>query len=59
MIVEDTLSDAIPLIENPPPGPMAAVQEFLKTDLGKTFKQDFSREAMFLTYFPGGWLLKE
>ena len=54
-VVEDTGLDAVPLIENFD-GPMAAVVAFLKTEEGGHFKQDFSREAMVLTFNPGGWL---
>jgi hypothetical protein len=35
---------------------MAAVVAFLKTEEGNDFTQDFSREAMVLTFNPGGWL---
>jgi cephalosporin hydroxylase len=59
MVVEDTNVDGIPVAPDYGPGPMAAVRDFLQTDLGKTFTQDASREAMVLTFFPGGWLKKK
>ncbi len=57
-VVEDTNIDAIPLIGEGFQGPMAAVVGFLKTEAGQGFSQDFSREAMLLTFNPGGWLKK-
>jgi cephalosporin hydroxylase len=54
-VVEDTNLDAVPLLEDFD-GPLAAVVAFLKTEEGSDFKQDFSREAMVLTFNPGGWL---
>ncbi len=57
-VVEDTNIDAIPLIGEGLQGPMAAVVGFLKTEAGQGFSQDFSREAMLLTFNPGGWLKK-
>ncbi|UCC41491.1 MAG: class I SAM-dependent methyltransferase [Candidatus Aminicenantes bacterium] len=59
LVVEDTNIDGVPVHPNYGPGPMAAVHDFLKTDLEKTFTQDVSREAMILTFFPGGWLKKK
>jgi hypothetical protein len=38
---------------------MAAVEQFLKTDLGKQFERDDSREAMVMTFNPGGWLRRK
>lgn len=55
LVVEDTNSDAIPIFPGQP-GPMAAVCEFLKSEDGKDFVQDASREALVLTFNPGGWL---
>jgi cephalosporin hydroxylase len=55
LIVEDTNSDGVPVFPGSI-GPTAAVQEFLKTAEGEKFQQDASREAMVLTFNPGGWL---
>ena len=54
-VVEDTDLDAVPLLKGFK-GPLNAVLAFLKTEEGKDFTQDFSREAMVLTFNPGGWL---
>jgi cephalosporin hydroxylase len=59
LVVEDTNVDGVPVLPNYGPGPMAAVHDFLKTDLGKTFIQDVRRESMIFTFFPGGWLKKK
>jgi cephalosporin hydroxylase len=57
LIVEDTNSDGVPVFPGSV-GPTAAVRAFLATPPGKLFTQDFSREAMVLTFNPGGWLKK-
>ncbi|MDP2999402.1 MAG: CmcI family methyltransferase [Bryobacterales bacterium] len=59
LIVEDTHIDAVPTHPEQGPGPMAAVEQFLKTDLGKQFERDDSREAMVMTFNPGGWLRRK
>lgn len=56
IVVEDTNMDGIPLYPDFGPGPMAAVEEFLKTDVGSSFEVDRSREAFVMTFNPGGWL---
>lgn len=58
LVVEDTNSDGVPVFPGSI-GPTAAVQEFLTTPEGKHFTQDASREAMVLTFNPGGWLKRE
>jgi cephalosporin hydroxylase len=55
VVVEDTNSDGVPIFPGAV-GPTAAVLAFLATPEGKSFKQDVSREAMVLTFNPGGWL---
>jgi cephalosporin hydroxylase len=55
LIVEDTNSDGVPVFPGSV-GPTAALLEFLGTPQGKVFQQDVSREAMVLTFNPGGWL---
>lgn len=59
LIVEDTHLDGIPTHPEQGPGPTAAVNEFLATEAGKTFEQDFSREALLMTFNPGGWLRRK
>jgi cephalosporin hydroxylase len=58
LIVEDTNSDGVPVFPGSV-GPTAAVQAFLATPEGRKFQQDASREAMVLTFNPGGWLKKQ
>lgn len=54
VVVEDTSLDLHLTLDSN--GPTAAVKEFLQTDAGREFRQDFSREALVLTFNPGGWL---
>ena len=55
LVVEDTNLDAVPVTPGYL-GPMTAVLEFLASEAGKEFAPDVSREAMVLTFNPGGWL---
>lgn len=55
IVVEDTFIDGS-LEDGRLPGAMSAVIAFLETEQGQLFEQDLSREAMVLTYNPGGWL---
>lgn len=55
LVVEDSNSDGVPVFPGSV-GPTAAIQAFLPTPEGKNFTQDVSREAMVLTFNPGGWL---
>jgi cephalosporin hydroxylase len=55
LVVEDTNSDGVPIFPGRR-GPLTAVRQFLTTEGGKDFTQDFSREALVLTFNPGGWL---
>jgi cephalosporin hydroxylase len=59
LVVEDTHLDGVPTQKDFGPGPLAAVQTFLAEPAGKEFTQDFSREAMIMTFNPGGWLKKK
>ena len=59
LVVEDTAVDGVPTDPGFGPGPMAAVSDFLRTSLGQTFTNDASREALILTFNPGGWLRKK
>jgi cephalosporin hydroxylase len=59
LVVEDTHIDGVPTQPGFGPGPMAAVLEFLKDGGNRDFEQDFSREAMIMTFNPGGWLRRK
>jgi cephalosporin hydroxylase len=59
LVVEDTHMDGVPTQPGFGPGPMAAVQKFLADGGSKDFKTDLSREAMVMTFNPGGWLLRK
>jgi cephalosporin hydroxylase len=56
LVVEDTHMDGVPTAPGFGPGPMAAVQKFLKAGGSKDFEQDSAREAFIMTFNPGGWL---
>ena len=57
--VEDTHLDGVPTHPEQGPGPMAAVVQFLAEGGSKEFEQDFTREAMVMTSYPGGWLRRK
>lgn len=57
LVVEDTDINGNPVLPGSGPGPNEAVHEFLGTH--KDFVQDFSREYLGVTYFPGGWLKRK
>lgn len=54
LVVEDTNVNGHPVYEAFGPGPMEAVQDFLKER--DDFEVDRSREKFLLTFNPGGWL---
>jgi cephalosporin hydroxylase len=54
LVVEDTNVNGHPVFEAFGPGPMEAVQDFLKER--DDFEVDRSREKFFLSFNPGGWL---
>jgi cephalosporin hydroxylase len=56
LVVEDTNVNGHPVFEAFGPGPMEAVQDFLKER--DDFQADPAREKFFLTFNPGGWLRK-
>jgi cephalosporin hydroxylase len=57
MVVEDTHIDGIAAEPEVGPGPMTAVNKFLKEEGGdKKFEQDLLRETLILTQNRGGWL---
>ncbi|SRR5581483_543425 len=53
LVVQDT-SVGHPILADAGPGPMEAVQDFLKTH--DNFVVDRSREKFLLTFYPSGWL---
>jgi cephalosporin hydroxylase len=54
LVVEDTDINGHPVMPRWGPGPMEAVEEFMKNN--SDFIQDRSREKFGVTLFPGGWL---
>ena len=56
LIVEDTNINGHPVKADFGPGPMEAVEEFLNSGLGRSFKPDLACERYLLTMNPGGWL---
>ena len=56
LVVEDTNINGHPVYEAFGPGPMEAVQDFLKER--DDFEVDRSREKFLLSFNPGGWLRK-
>ncbi|MDA1095215.1 MAG: CmcI family methyltransferase [Acidobacteria bacterium] len=56
LIVEDTNLNGHPIEPHFGPGPAEAVEEFLNSDAG--FRVDRSREKLYLTFNPGGYLRK-
>ena len=59
LIVEDTHIDGIPTFPHLSPGPSAAVNRFLEQGGSKMFERDLSREALVMTFNPGGWLRRK
>jgi len=59
LVVEDTHLDGVPTQPEFGPGPMAAVRAFLAEPAGKDFAPDLTREAMIMTFNPGGWLRRK
>lgn len=57
--VEDTHLDGIPTHPEQGPGPTAAIKRFLAEPEGRDFEQDFTREALVMTSYPGGWLRRK
>jgi len=59
LIVEDTHIDGVPTQPEEGPGPLAAVRKFLSEPAGAGFRQDLTREALIMTFNPGGWLRRD
>jgi cephalosporin hydroxylase len=55
LIVEDT---QINIARKYRPGPLEAVEEFLRTELGALFEVDRSCEKFMMSFNPGGYLLR-
>ena len=58
LVVEDTHMGGVPTAPAFGPGPLAAVKQFLASEAGREFVQDKAREALVMTFNPGGWLRK-
>ncbi|MHC4545476.1 MAG: CmcI family methyltransferase [Planctomycetota bacterium] len=56
LIVEDTNMNGHPILPGSGPGPMEAVDEFLREN--DSFKIDKSKEKFYLTFNPNGYLLR-
>ena len=56
LVVEDTNINGHPVYEHFGPGPMEAVEDFLKEN--DAFEVDAAREKLLLTFNPRGWLRK-
>ncbi|MGB2603853.1 MAG: CmcI family methyltransferase [Candidatus Sulfotelmatobacter sp.] len=54
LVVQDTNINGHPVGPGAGPGPMEAVEDFMKTH--DNFVADRSREKFLLTFYPGGWL---
>jgi cephalosporin hydroxylase len=54
LVVEDTNVNGHPVYPEFGPGPMEALQDFLKVD--SRYQSDHTREKFFVTFFPDGWL---
>ena len=59
VLIQPTHLDGIPTHPEQGPGPFAAVRQFLSEPMGRNFEQDFTREAMVMTSYPGGWLRRK
>ena len=59
IVVEDTHYDSVPTHPERGPGPMSAVNAFLREGGSELFEQDITREAMVMTFNPGGWLMRK
>ena len=59
LVVEDTHMDGIPTHPEMGAGPMTAVRAFLEQGGRRDFEQDLRREAMVMTFNPGGWLRRK
>lgn len=59
LVVEDTHMDGVPTEPEFGPGPMAAVKQFLESGGSNDFEPDLTREALVMTFNPGGWLRRK
>jgi cephalosporin hydroxylase len=58
LVVEDTNVNGHPVRPDHGPGPMEAVEEFLREDAGREFAVDRECEKFLMTFNPGGYLLR-
>ena len=56
LVVEDTHLDGVPTQPSFGPGPTAALRRFLAEGGSRDFEPDSTREALVMTFNPGGWL---
>lgn len=56
LVVEDTHLDGVPTQPDFGPGPTAALRRFLAEGGSRDFEPDSTREALVMTFNPGGWL---
>jgi cephalosporin hydroxylase len=59
LVVEDTHYDGVPTQPDFGPGPTAALRRFLKEGGSRDFEVDLGREALVMTFNPGGWLRRK
>ena len=59
LVVEDTHYDGVPTQPDFGPGPTAAVRRFLAEGGSRDFEPDLTREALVMTFNPGGWLRRK
>lgn len=59
IVAEDTNMDGVPVKPDFGPGPMTAVNDYLAEGGADLFEVDLDREAMILTFNPGGWLRRK
>ncbi len=59
LVVEDTHLDGVPTQPDFGPGPMSALRRFLDEGGSRDFEPDLTREALVMTFNPGGWLRRK
>jgi len=59
LVVEDTHIDGVPTYPDQGLGPFTAVRRFLAEGGSREFEVDETREALLMTFNPGGWLRRK
>lgn len=59
LVVEDTHIDGVPTYPDQGLGPFTAVRRFLAEGGSREFEVDETREALVMTFNPGGWLRRK